>query len=318
MKKILVIGGAGFIGRSLLKCIRENYPDFKLTSFDLNPVSIEGVDDHIGSVLDKKSLSKIFKNYDCVIHLAAVLGVRRTEIERLLCLDVNIQGTKNVLDECKNNNISKIIFISSSEVYGDQKIIPITENNPLNPKSVYAISKLAGEEYVQAYSSQFGMNYNIIRFFNVYGPGQVAEFVIPKFVSNISKNIAPNIYGDGNQIRSFCHVDDASKGVISLIMDSKSPGEIFHIGNDTEPISLKELAEKAIQINNSDLTPNFIPLNRSDRNEGREIYKRIPDISKARKLLNYNPKISLEDGLSDMFNSGLKFADSWDVPTEKK
>lgn len=319
-KRILVTGGGGFIGSSMVKFLVEK--GLKVRAFDLseqlsiNPLP-KDAEVYKGSVLDVNDLMNAMRGCDFVIHLAAKLGVKRTEDHRLDCLNINIQGTVNVLEACVRDNIEKIVFASSSEVYGDQKRIPITEKNPLNPKSIYAITKIVGEEYLKAYNQRYGLGYSIIRFFNVYGPGQVAEFVIPRFILNILKNRPPTIYSDGNQVRAFCYINDAVKGAYLALSNDKANSQIFNIGNDKEPISMKELALRCISISKKDIKPVFVPIKESDRTADREINKRIPDISKAKKILEYEPKISLSEGILKFIEHG-RVEETWFDPMKNE
>jgi UDP-glucose 4-epimerase len=318
-RRILVTGGGGFIGSARAKFLLKK--GFKVRVFDLSEqitrTSLpEEAEVYRGSILDTNDLMNAMKDCNCVIHLAAKLGVETTEIKRLECLNINIQGTVNVLEACVKDNIEKIVFASSSEVYGDQEKIPISEENPLNPKSIYAVTKLTGEEYIKAYKRRYGLEYSIVRFFNVYGPGQVAEFVMSKFIRNVKKDKSPIIYGDGSQVRAFCYVDDAVKGAYLALSDEKATAQIFNIGNDTEPISMKDLALEVMTIGKKKIKPIFIPLDKSDRTEKREIKKRIPDISKAKRVLGYEPKVSLSEGVLRIMQYG-KIKETWSNPREK-
>src|SRR5258706_8467246 len=206
MPKILVTGGWGFIGSSLVRRLldyrREAGLDLEIRAMDILKPEIPGVECAQGSVLDISDLAEAARGCDFVVHLAALLGVRKSEIRRLDCLNINIVGTVNVLNTCVQDRVKKVIFASSSEVYGDQRVLPIKETNPLNPKSVYAISKLAGEEYVKAYCDRYSMNYSILRFFNVYGPGQVGELVVSRFIMAVPAGEAPAGFSDGPQQRA--------------------------------------------------------------------------------------------------------------------
>mgnify|MGYP006282397803 CR=1 FL=1 len=318
MSKVLVTGGGGFIGSAMINKLIEK--DFEVKAFDLgiqfdeNPPA-EGVEVYKGSILDKNDLMKATKGCDYVIHLAAALGVKRTEEERLSTLSINIQGTVNVLEACIQDNIKKIIFSSSSEVYGEQTKLPIKENNPLNPKSIYAVTKLAGEEYLRAFKQRYDLDYTIIRFFNVYGPAQVAEFVMPKFIYMVKNNVSPKIYGKGNQIRAFCYVEDAAEGAYLALKNKDANSEVFNIGNDKEPVTMENLAKKIIKISGKDIKPEYVPMEKSDRTQKREIIKRMPDISKARKILGYEPKISIDEGIKKTLDQE-EIRRTWAIPTK--
>tara|TARA_B110000008_G_C16848322_1_gene515710 strand:+ start:1 stop:912 length:912 start_codon:yes stop_codon:yes gene_type:complete len=300
MDKILITGGGGFIGRSLIKNLLSK--KMKIRIFDIiksshNNELIEN--DYVGSILDPYELTKAVRGCDYVVHLAASLGVQNTETNRLQCLFINIQGIINVLEACAKENVKKIIFASSSEVYGEQNTTSISEEAPLNPKSNYAVSKLAGEEYVRAYAEAYGFEYNIIRFFNVYGINQRPDFVLPSFINNIKNNKNLNIFGDGKQVRSFCNVDDATNGIIKILLEAKNK-ETYNVGNDSEPISMIDLAKKVINISKKKLEINFIPYEKSDRNVNREIFKRIPNINKVINDIGYKPTVNLDDGIKKL------------------
>ena len=290
--KIGITGGSGFIGTHVANALKSKY---EVVIFDRHKPNIEGIEFIKGNIIDD-SIQKAFEDCDVVIHLAAAVGVKITEEDPILTLNTNILGTKNVLEACKSNNVKKIILASSSEVYGEPLKTPIEESDPAIPITTYGISKIAAEEYVKAYAVSFGLKYTILRFFNVYGPGQSKDFVIPEFVSNTSKNNPILIHGSGSQIRSFCHISDISKGV-SLSIE-KGDNEIINIGNANEPITISELAKKIIGITNSESSIQFVPFTDSNRRRQKEIINRIPSIKKAESMLSYKPEISLNDGIS--------------------
>lgn len=297
-KKVLVTGAGGFIGTKVVQELWDR--GCEVYYFDVIDPKIEGIKRlNLGTILDQYDLALAVKGCDYSIHLAALLGVYKTDNSRLETLHVNIQGTLNFIEACVKEGVKKIVFSSSSEVYGDQEKFPITEENPLNPKSVYAVSKIAGEEYLKAYAGMYPFQYNIVRLFNVYGEYQREEFVLPKFVQRIVDNEPPVIYGDGEQNRSFCYVADAARGLVDALL-SETQGEIFNIGNDREPISIKDLAYKLVRLSGKSLQPEFIDYEESDRESSREIGKRVPSIEKAKQVLGYEPRYSLEYGLKQM------------------
>ena len=299
-KKILVTGGAGFIGSAMVRYLLGKNCTVRAIDVDrqisINPLP-ENVEVVKGSILDVSEMTNAMEGCSYVIHMAAALGVKRTENERLGCLQANIQGTVNVLEACVRDNIEKIVFPSSSEVYGDSKEFPISEQNALNPKSIYATTKLAGEEYLKAYNQRYALNYSVARLFNVYGPRQNREFVVTRFIENVLYNKPPVIYGDGQQIRSFCYIDDIAEGLYLALLNEKANGEIINLGNNSQPVTIEHLAKTIIEIMGENRETRRIDIEDSDRTAKREIYKRIPDISKARKILGYKPKYSLEEGV---------------------
>jgi nucleoside-diphosphate-sugar epimerase len=293
--KILITGGSGFIGSHLSTLLKNQ--KHQLTIYDLNPPQDSDLNFVSGDILDSKKIIESSNGCDLIIHLAAAVGVTLTDNNPIQTLDFNILGTKNVLEACKINNIPKIIFASSSEIYGEPDSTPIHENDRTTPITTYGLSKLISEEYIKSYSKMYELKYTILRFFNAYGPGQSSNFVIPEFVRLSLNDESIKIHNDGSQIRAFCYISDIVNG-ISLVLQN-GDNEIFNIGNDLEPISIKELGEKIINMTNSTKSSITIPFSESNRNRC-EIIRRTPNIDKARKSLEYKPKITLENGLKNI------------------
>ncbi len=300
MASILITGGSGFIGVAVSKELISRGHTVKTLDLSKN----SDVDYHkTGSILDPYMVTTQMRGCDYVVHLAAALGVKRTEARRLECLYINIQGMVNVLEACVKDKIKKIVFASSSEVYGNQNIVPITEESPVNPISNYAITKLVGEEYLRSYFEAYSLDYSIVRFFNVFGERQQNNFVISKFVHAVCNNEPPVIFGDGKQVRSFCYVSDAARGIVNALFSEQANGEVFNIGNDSEPISVEKLAQKTISLSGkNDLAPQFVTMENSDRSKEREVYNRVPSIEKAIKILNYRPEVDLDEGILKVIN----------------
>ncbi len=317
-QKVLITGGGGFIGTWLAKNLASKGLEVRLFDMDFarhqelceKLGGCQNFEKITGSVLDAPAVCSAVKGCRYVAHLAAMLGVGRTEEKRMECLNTNILGTLNVLEACVQEKAEKILFSSSSEVFGEVLGPPVKEDSPKHPISIYAVTKLAGEEYMKAYSQRYGLKYAIVRFFNVYGPGQVAQFVMPRFIRNVLNNEAPLVYGDGSQIRAFCFVEDAVEGAAKALLERAGDNEIFHIGNEKEPITMKALAEKVIEISGKKLEAQCIPLDKSDRKPEREIFRRIPCIDKARDFLQYRPQFSLEKGIKQTLDTNF-IIDSW-------
>lgn len=303
MAKVLVTGGSGLIGGYVVKELLKMQHEIVIYDIKKN---VYNQDNRLatfrwGSVLDPFSLSLAAKGCDYVIHLAALMGVQKTEKNKLACLYINIQGTINVLEASIKENIKKLVFTSSSEVYGESQGTPISEDFPLTPISVYGVSKLTSEEYLRAYKHEYGLDYSVVRYFNVYGDLQETDFVIPRFVKMVNEGRAPTVYGDGSQIRSFCHVEDAVRGTVDILFSEKCNSEDINIGSDTEPISIVNLAKKVIYLGKAKVAPQLIPYEESDRKISREIKVRVPSIAKAKALIGYIPRISLEEGIERLF-----------------
>ncbi|MBF0284562.1 MAG: NAD-dependent epimerase/dehydratase family protein [Magnetococcales bacterium] len=295
--KVLITGGAGFIGTAVANVLRDNGLQVRLFDISMDISPLEGVEKVSGSILDKHMLAEAMRGCDAVVHLAAMLGVKKTETHPLSCLNINIEGSINVFETAVKERVKRVVFSSSSEVYGEAPVDQISETTPINPKSVYAVGKIAAEHYLNGFAKRYGMEYSVVRFFNVYGPGQVAEFVLPRFVKMAQEDIPPTIYGTGEQVRVFCYVEDAARGVHLALTRPEANGQVFNIGNDGEPITVKGLAEKVIAISGKKLPMNFIDLAQSDRTPDREIFVRRPNIAKARQVLGYEPRVSLEEGI---------------------
>lgn len=288
--RITITGGSGFIGSNIVSTLMSAH---SITVLDAKKPKAD-VDFVEGDINNIEDVMLATKNSDVVIHLAAALGVVNTEKNPIKTLDTNIIGTKNVLEACRHNDVKKIIFSSSSEVYGEPLKVPISETDKPIPITNYGVSKLAAEEYIKAYSKSYGIRYTILRLFNVYGDEQGTQWVIPEFVNQAIKNNEITIHGTGSQIRAFCYVSDVSNAF--RIVLEKGDNEIFNIGNDKEPISVRKLAEKIISLANSKSVINSIPFEKSDRNRS-EIMTRAPNIEKAKRLLGYQPIISLDEGI---------------------
>tara|TARA_B110000438_G_C15750582_1_gene622746 strand:- start:164 stop:1069 length:906 start_codon:yes stop_codon:yes gene_type:complete len=290
--KITITGGSGFIGTYLSESLK-NHHEVKI--LDVNPPKVKDIEFNKCDLSSNSQISEFIKGSEVVIHLAAAVGVKITEEEPIKTLDLNIMGTRKILDACKENKIKKIIFSSSSEVYGEPHNVPINENEPAMPITNYGVSKIAAEEYVKAYSKKYDFKYSILRFFNAYGLKQSKSFVIPEFVNNAILDKPIIIHGSGKQIRAFCHINDIVNGINLSI--EKGNNDLFNIGNNLEPITILDLAKKIILLTKSKSEIKFVPFKNSNRQRSREIINRIPDITKAKKILKFEPSISLNEGI---------------------
>ncbi len=288
MKRVLVTGGAGFIGSSLVDKLSEN-TDFDITIVDNlltgDKKKIPQKDNVTfikADVNNYEAMSSIFNvnGFDYVFHYAAVVGVQRTLENPIMVLD-DIKGIENVLKLSKNTGVKRVYFSSSSEVYGEPVEFPQNEETtPLNSKLPYAIVKNIGEAYFRSYQREYGLPYTIFRFFNTYGPKQSKDFVISKFIARALKNEDITIYGDGSQTRTFCFVDDNVDACLTTLFENKSINDTLNIGSDVE-ISILDLAKKIIDITGSSSKIVHLPALK----EG-DMTRRHPDITKMRNLLN--------------------------------
>ena len=310
-KRILVTGGAGFIGcESVRKLVIAGY---EVICFDIADqmarhrpyldkiAKLGNLKLVSGSVLDRNAVRQAVKEVDVVLHLAAMLGVKKTEDNKLSCIEININGTDNVLNAAVSQGVQKFILASSSEVYGEPNRNPIRETDDTKGKTVYAVTKMAGEELVKGYHQLYPyMDYTIVRFFNTYGEGQVAQFVLCKFVREVLAGRNPVVYGDGNQVRSYGHVDDVTEGLKLIIEKAVSNGQVYNLGNSTQVMTLTELAQRVIDLVKPDQGLKVEILGGfagSDRVSQREIHTRYCDTSHAMADLGFDPRITVDEGI---------------------
>lgn len=309
--RIFVTGAAGMIGRHLVRKLAGS--GYTVVCYDLGEqfartrsefedlVATGNVLVTAGTIVDRTGVFSAMKGAKAVVHLGAMLGVRRTEENRLRCMDINVSGTDNVLSACIAADIHHVVVASSSEVYGEPDKNPIKETQTTKGKTVYAVSKMACEELAKGYTQIHpGLDHTIVRFFNTYGEGQVAQFVLSRFVKQVLEGTSPTVYGTGEQMRSYCHVDDATDGLMAILTRPEARNDVFNIGNSTQVFSLRAVAQKVIDTLRPDagLSVEIIEdFAQTDRNAEREIFRRYCDTSKAESKLGYAPKITLEEGI---------------------
>ena len=294
--KIMVTGGNGFIGHTLVKHLLEEGNEIVVV--DTKPASYK----HENLTFIKKSVEDDLRfhmqNCDAVYHLAAMIGVINSDKFPLKTLKNNIDGTVNVFRNALDAGVKKVIYSSSSEVYGEAQEIPLKEDSPKAPVSVYGVSKLAAEMYANAFVTEHGMDINPVRFFNVYGPGQGFEWVVPIFIQKALNNENPIVFGDGSQVRCFTFITDIVKGM-EFVRKKGGKGEAYNIAND-KPLSMKELAELIIKISGKDILPEVVGYGEKTRKREREIVTRIPSIEKL-KALGWKPEINSAEGLKKTY-----------------
>jgi len=288
----VVTGGSGFIGRVLVQKLLARGEKVKVIDLAPPPFTHPSLSFVKKSVLD--DLSPELRGCVVLYHFAALLGVENSDNHPLQTLEVNLIGSRNVFRTAVEQGVKKVVFSSSSEVYGEPRELPIKEETAKGPVSTYGVSKLAAEMYALAYARELKTEFHIVRFFNVYGPGQQPQFVIPLFIRNALDGKPLRVYGEGKQTRCFTYVDDAIDGVLTVLEKGK-PGEAYNIGNDRQTTIL-ELAELVIKASGRDIKPELIPFGRETRLEQREINYRQPDISRM-KSLGWKPKIFVEEGV---------------------
>ena len=292
----MVTGGNGFIGHTLVKHLLNDSHDVKV--IDIKPIkySHPKLEFVKKSVLD--DLRYDMRDCDMVYHLAAELGVINSDKKPLNTLAVNIDGTVNVFRCALGTNVKKIVYTSSSEVYGEPREIPIREDSLKSPVSIYGVSKLTAEMYAYGYVKEYGMDINPVRLFNVYGPGQGFEWVVPIFIQNVLKNETPRVFGDGSQVRCFTYIADIVGGM-ETVRKKGGKGEAYNIAN-TDEITMKQLADEIIKISGKDLKPDVVGFGPDTRKKEREIMKRIPSIEKL-KSLGWKPEVNINEGLKKTY-----------------
>lgn len=297
-KRVVITGGAGFIGSNLAYEMAAN--NVVIIVDDLSTGRMENVTGLIdkenvtlikGSILDRRLLEGALGGADYVFHLAAIPSVPRSLEDPLSTNEVNITGTLNVLIAARNKRIKKVVYASSSSVYGDTPTLPKREDMPPNSLSPYALTKLVGEYYCSIFYKVYGLPTICLRYFNVYGPRQNpnSEYaaVIPSFISSVLQNERPIIYGDGNQTRDFTFVQDAVQANI-VAAESHATG-IFNIGSGRN-VTINELAKIIIRILGGDVKPIH------EKPRVGDIRDSLADITLARTI-GYKPRYNLEDGL---------------------
>lgn len=307
-RKILITGGAGFIGSSLAVKLAEDKGNViiivdNLLTGDLNRIpKVDNVTFIKGDVNDNQVISSIFygNNFDYVFHYAAVVGVKRTIENPIMVLD-DLKGMRNILDLCKNTSVKRIFFSSSSEVYGEPVELPQHEyTTPLNSRLPYAIVKNVGEAFLKSYKQEYDLDYTIFRFFNTYGPLQSKDFVVSKFILAALKNEDITIYGDGSQTRTFCFVDDNIQACVNAFIKDEVMNDVINIGSD-KILTVLELAEMIVNVSGS--TSKIVHLPPLD--EG-DMTRRQPDTGKMLQLLGKAP-LSLEEGLKKVIDNPSYF-----------
>ncbi|MDK0858279.1 GDP-mannose 4,6-dehydratase [Clostridium perfringens] len=325
MRNILVTGGAGFIGshlcESLLKdgnkvLVIDNFNDYYdpnikrnnikevIETCNKNNIDLENFKIFEGDIRDVKFLGKVFsQKIDCVMHLAAMAGVRPSIENPILYYDVNIMGTLNLLEKCREKNIKEFVFASSSSVYGNNKKVPFSEIDKVdNPISPYASTKKSGELLCHTYHHLFGINIACLRFFTVYGPRQRPDLAIHKFTKLIIEDNEIPFYGDGSTSRDYTYISDIISGIqsdINYVNNEEKIFDIFNLGGD-KTISLIEMVETIENSLDKKAILNKMPIQPGDVN------RTCADISYSNKILGYSPKIKFEDGIDSFISWILK------------
>lgn len=313
MNHVLVTGGAGFIGSNLIRKLFQQFPGIKITCIDnfddFYPADIKQINIRdfkpnpdfkflfldIASATVEELADAITEPADVIIHIAAKAGVRPSIENPLAYQHTNVIGLQHLLDFAIEKNIRQFVFASSSSVYGINNHFPWKEDEQLLPISPYAMTKLSGEMLGHVYSKLFGIRFVALRFFTVYGPSQRPDLAIHKFTKALLKNEPITMYGDGSTSRDYTYVDDTVQGIIAAMQYKQTEFEIINIGNNYS-ISLKELIQNLEKVTGKKAIIEQMPEQPGD------VPKTFADISKAKRLLGYEPKTSLADGLQKFYS----------------
>lgn len=306
-KKVLVIGGAGFIGgfvvaellkhdvkevviydnlaRGKLENIKKSLEDSRVTLFPFG-----------GDIRETDVLDKAFEGVDYVFHLAAMWLLHCKDFPRT-AFDVNISGTFNVLEACVKHKVKKLVYSSSASVYGDALEVPMTEDHPFNNKNFYGATKIAGEAMCTAFNDRYGLEIVGLRYMNVYGPGQdqhaVYSGVVPIMLNKIEAGEQPVINGDGSQAYDFIYVEDVARSNISAALSDVKIG-FYNVGTEIQT-SIKELCDTILELKESDLKVEYVPYSEDDSRA--LVQNRIGSRQKAEKEILFKYKYSLREGL---------------------
>lgn len=303
--RVIVTGGAGFIGSHLADTLLEM--GNTVICYDCFTPYYTGkeanIEHNLGNpryrlikadIFDTSVLASAMKGVDVVFHLAAQPGVRYSIDHPDEVLRINTIGTLNLLKTAKQQDVRRVVYASSSSVYGNPKYTPVDEDHPTEPISPYGISKLASEKYCQYYYRIHGMDIRVLRYFTVYGPRQRPDMAIHIFTKAILEKRPPTIFGDGYQARDFTYVEDVVRGTILASERDGVGGEVFNIGAGHQ-ISVNKLFQLLSKLAGlrDEIKPQHVPAKLED------VRETLADITKARKILGYNPHQDLEEGLKN-------------------
>jgi UDP-glucose 4-epimerase len=315
-KRILVIGGAGFIGSFLVKeilkedvkevIIYDNFVRGKMSNIE-NSLKDDrcSVYAYGGDIRDIDILNKAMENIDYVFHFGAMWLLHCKDFPRT-AFEVNIHGTFNVLEACVNNNVKKLIYSSSASVYGDAVTVPMTEEHPFNNKNFYGATKISGEAMCTAYNDRYGLEIIGLRYMNVYGPNQdqhnIYSGVVPIMLNTIAANKQPTINGDGSQAYDFIYVEDVARANVKALKSDIKFG-YYNVGTGVQT-SIKKLCDTILRLKKSDLQVKYIPYAEDDARQF--VQNRIGSITKAEKEIDFKYKYDLESGLKKLIEWRIK------------
>jgi len=300
--KILLTGGAGFIGTNLCRVLADRNRVVVYDNGHRDAIRLTDLPDHPnvtvikGDVLDPEGVKKAIAGCRAVVHLAAIAGIDTVNRRPTVTMKVNMLGTENVIEAAVAEKVERFIDFSTSEVYGSFVYHADENDSTVHGRVgvlrwIYAVSKLAAEHMTHCYHVEYGLPSVTVRPFNIYGPYQVGEGAIQKFILAALKGEPLVINGDGSQIRAWCYIDDFVRGVLLCLERQEAVGQVFNLGNHRTAVTIRDLAEKVIALTGSSsklVTGEALAA---------DVALRIPSTAKARELLGFEPEISLEEGL---------------------
>jgi len=302
-KKILLTGGAGFIGSTIAERLVENNEIIIYDTLHRNALSLSKIAKHKnlrlikGDVMDAAKLKKAAQGVQIIIHLAAIAGVDTVLSMPVKTMEVATIGTYNALKAAvEQKKLERFIDFSTSEVFGSFAYHVKESDTTIlgtvgEARWTYAVSKLCTEHLTLNYHKQFGLPALAVRPFNIYGPRQVGIGAVHRFIVKAVKGEEITIHNDGSQIRSWCYIDDIVDGIMLCMEKKEAIGHTFNIGNPRSTITIYNLALEIKRLSSSNSKIVF------EKREAKDVELRVPDIEKAKKLLGYKPKIDLEEGL---------------------
>ena len=296
MKQVAIVGGSGFIGHYLAQELLQNGYEVRIVDRVKPRLDLPFVE---ADIADLDALTAALQGVEGVFHLAALVGVDHCLSDDQAVINVNLKGTEHVLKACQANGIKRLLFSSSSEVYGDGVKVPFSEDDELHPKSTYGKTKILSEELLKQHASA-DLQVRVVRFFNIYGLGQRTDFVINRFVERIVSGQPVTIYGDGTQTRCFTHVTDAARGTVRAFEYGTEDFDVFNIANH-RAFTILELAELIAKLSDKPLEVQHADFGQEGvRSADIEIFRRIPDTQKAKARFGFEAQVLLEDALREI------------------